>query len=162
MAPLKTLIDTVYLPGRPVKLKPGLRPPGVPRTEICGIILKAIEMPDGQIQVYVEWDAACNIPPRLHAKDDIELLGVSEDILRKNLSGRKVHFPRSSGIGIKVPKEAGDYAEILAANYRDGKLTISMGFDVELENGTKTIKVVLGDFTHCDLVPCTGKKDDEC
>lgn len=161
MTPMKKLIETVYLPGRPVRLRQrGTRPPGVPWSDVEGIILKAIEMPDGTIQVYVETDVQCCIPPRLVGKDEVDLLEVNEEILRKNLSGRRVHFPRSSGIGIVFPPGASDYADILAVNYRDAKLSLSLGVEYVRDNGQKGVHLVLADFSQCDLVPCQGADDE--
>jgi len=164
MTPLKKLIETVYMPGRPVRLKrKNTRPPGVPFSSLPdteGIILKAIEMPDGTIKVYIETDVQCNAPPRLVNKDEIELLEVSEEILRKHLSGRSVHFPRSSGIGIKFPSGASDYADILAVNYRNARLSLSLGLEYSNDEGKKRVQLVIADFSQCDLVPCKGADDE--
>ena len=152
MSLMKKLIETVYFPGRPVRVSVGAsRPPGVPNTLHDGIVLKAIEVPGQSIRLFVETDRSCQTPPKIYDQEDVELLEVDEGILRKNLYGRKVYFLPNSDIWTQLPKNALDHGRICGVSYINCRLTISIVVEVK---GAPAPFVTPIDLTQCDLVAC--------
>lgn len=167
---LRALMRT-YVPGRRVRLKDGFaasRRDRVPEGVTEGLILKVVPLPstDGPMAVdvfgvEVEIETA---PGAFDAiivpMDELELLPLSLDELRRALWRRSVHFPRSTAIGIEFPPGSGDYGVIDGARWRadpdDGleDLVVSLRVAVDPLANPNGINVfyVDADFIQCVLL----------
>ncbi len=123
-----------------------------------GLLLKAIEFPERNFSLVVEypvgggqWDSHTFEPC------DIEMTALDEAHLAQDLVGRTVHFPRSSGIGIKFPAGASDYGLIESAHCHDGIVRFVLRIAVA---GTDAPFITFADFSQCDLLPRAAKPSE--
>lgn len=96
-----------------------------------------VEFPVGD-----RWDMAVFSP------SEIEPQPIDHDALERELVGRVVSFPRSSGIGIAFPSGASDLGVIAAARHEHGWIRLTVAVDVA---GRETPFITAADFTQCTL-----------
>lgn len=129
----------LFFPGRRVRVKGGP----------TGLVLRAIPVGTG-LRIEVETAGGAGPSLRLHDIAELELLPADEETLRRDLVGRRVRFPRSSGIGIAFPPNATDDGVITLVRFEDGQPKLVVHVDCE---GTDVKFVTPCDFRQCDLVP---------
>lgn len=143
----------LYFAGKRVRLTPiGAAKLQVPVTVIYGLILKLIDVPGFDPKVLVEFETLTgDIISGLYHPEDLEGLPIVEDELKKDLMGRRVHFPRSSGIGISFPPDATDYGIIADVRWKDGKVKLVVHVETDGQHPDAPF-VTPADFSQCDLL----------
>jgi hypothetical protein len=149
----------IYLPGRRVKFTAAVLAAGVvPAVILRALLLRPIPMPGGTLKLNIEFEHPAGIETRLFDPGDVVLLPIDEEELHADLVGRKVHFPRKSGIGLDYPKDAEDVGEIIDASYDDGGIKILVL--IPRTDGVSTW-LTAADFTQCELSPRSKEKPPE-
>lgn len=164
----------VYTPGRRVTFLPEAvaAKGGVPAGVMEGVILKLIPLaqtaepiiatlplPDA-FGVEIEYRGPNGLDAMVLPTEAVAFLPSDEDRLRAELLGRRVNFPRSSGIGIDFPPGAADDGIIVDIGYRDapcGKaldrvVTIDIPIDPSESVDGDTVFRTEADFTQCQLM----------
>jgi hypothetical protein len=150
----RTLLQRIYPTGMRVRLLPsGTAKLRIPRACLYGLIIKAIECLDRRIEILVELEKPDGtFASAFFDQGDFDPLPMEEALLRADLDGRKVHFPRSSGIGIDFPPGASDYGTICGVNLVGDEVKLALVVEAE---GALGPSIILADFTQCDLLPRT-------
>lgn len=154
MTAVHSPLSRLYFTGRRVRLKPkGAAKLLVPISVLYGLVIRFVEFPPVAPKILVEFETRMGETlTRFYALDDLEALPVNETELREDLLGRRVHFPRSSGIGIVFPPDASDEGIIKGVRWSDGKVGLIV-WVIQKGKRHDTPFVTVVDFSQCDLVP---------
>jgi len=164
----------VYTPGRRVRFLPEAlatrerMPAGVtegvilkllPLAKTQETILPHVSLPD-PYGVEVEIETPGGRDTMVFRTEEVAFLPSDEEELRRELVGRSVNFPRSSGIGIDFPPGAADDGIIVGIGYRDDPtgmaldriVSLEIPVDPTLNPDGETLFRTVADFTQCQLM----------